>query len=81
MTLINPTVATQVAIQDVHASLESLYIQEYLRAHGHSLTTLEALPQAERKRIMTDACNHASAQLAWRESRARLVGELHGTNH
>lgn len=81
MTLIHSTSTVQAPIQDMHARLEFLYIQEYLRTAGHSLTTLETLPQAERKRIMTEACNYAAAQLAWRESRARLVSELYGADH
>lgn len=80
MTLTNPSISTQVPIQDVHARLESLYIQEYLRANGHSPATLEAISHPERKRIMTDASTYASTHLAWCESRARLVGELRGAD-
>jgi hypothetical protein len=57
--------------------LERALIEEYLRARGHDPATLDALPEAERARLLTDASLYASAKLAEIESRSYLVQQLH----
>jgi len=66
-------------MEDPEAALERTYIEEYLRAQGHTLQSLNDLPDEEAKRLMTEASSYASVRLAEVETRAHLVEDIHGS--
>lgn len=63
--------------EDVHALLEKMLIEAYLKGKGHTLDELKNLPDAEAKRLMAEASVYASGKLAELEERAQFVQELH----
>jgi hypothetical protein len=62
---------------DQTAELERSLIAEYLEQHGHTLQSVNALPEAERHALMRDASLFASMRLTEVESRAHYVDDLH----
>lgn len=58
------------------APLERMYIEEYLRGRGHDLISVHALPLAQAKRLMREACVYASNKLAEVESRAHFRKDI-----
>lgn len=68
-------------IEDKTAQLERAFIDEYLRARGHSRETLDRLPDTERHKLIRDACVYAGSRLSEIESRAHLIHELHADHH
>jgi hypothetical protein len=64
-------------IEEPHASLERLLIDEFLRARGHTAQTVSQLPAAEAAARISAAAEHASLRLAEIEARAHYVDELH----
>ncbi len=70
-----PKSATE--MQDPQAKLERMYLEEFLRSRGHTLETIKALPEAEGKRIMTEASTFIGTKLAEMERRASMVHEIH----
>lgn len=64
-------------MEDMHAVLEKTLIETYLKGKGYTLEDLKKLPEAEAKRLMTEASIYASGKLAELEERAHFVQELH----
>ena len=62
---------------DQTAELERALIAEFLENHGHTLHSLQALPEAEQQELMREASLHASMRLTEVESRARYIDDLH----
>jgi hypothetical protein len=65
------------SVKGPKANLELMYIGEYLREKGYSIGDLNALPETEATRLMTEASQYASLKLAELESRARLHDKIH----
>jgi hypothetical protein len=63
--------------KDIHAYLEQTLIEAYIQDQGYTLEGLKDLPEAEIKRLMTEASTYASNKLAEVELRAHFVEELH----
>jgi hypothetical protein len=63
--------------EDIHAYLEETLIEAYLKDQGYTLELLKDLPEAEIKRLMTEASTYASNKLAEVELRAHFVEKLH----
>ena len=62
---------------DQTAELERSLIAEFLETRGHTMHSIQALPEAERHELMREASLHASMRLTEVESRARYVDDLH----
>ena len=62
---------------DQTAELEKALIAEFLEQRGHTLHSIQSLPDAERHVQMREASLHASMRLTEVESRARFVDDLH----
>lgn len=67
-------------IQPPLVGLERTLIDEFLRSRGLDASSLEALPEAERHALLTEASTYASTRLTEIESRSHYVDELHGTH-
>jgi hypothetical protein len=65
-------------MEDPEGRLEKALIDEFLRKRGLDEHALAALPEAERRRVMTEASAYAGAKLAEVEARAHFVHEIHG---
>lgn len=61
---------------DQTAELEATLIAEFLEQRGHTLHSIQALPEAERHALMREATLHASMRLTEVESRAHYVDDL-----
>ena len=72
MNEVNRTEENPKSVASPTADLELLYIDEYLHEIGYSMRELDALPEKEATRLMTEASQYASLKLAELESRARL---------
>jgi len=66
------------AMENPEGRLETMLIEEFLRARGLGPPVLHALPEVEAKRVLTEASAYATAKLAEIESRAHFVHEIHG---
>ena len=64
-------------VEDPEGTLERALIEEYFRMRGLDAQALRALPDAELKRVLTDASVYAATKLAEVESRAHFVHEIH----
>lgn len=80
-TLNEPVRASEVEMdtEEVWANLEKIYLETYLREKGYTFHSLQQLPKAEAKRLMTEASAYASTRLAEVETRSHLVQELEET--
>jgi hypothetical protein len=67
-------------VEDPHASLEKMYIQDYLRSKGHTLASLRQLPKMIARRYRIEASIYASIHLAEAEMRANFLQRLRGKN-
>lgn len=67
-------------MQEPEAALEMMYIEAYLRAKGHTLHSLQALPEEEARQLMVEASTYASTKLAEVETRAKFMQDIHGTS-
>ena len=67
-------------MQDPQEKLERMYVEEFLRSCGYTWESANALPEAERKKILTEASTYAAVKLAEVEGKARVVDELHGVS-
>jgi hypothetical protein len=65
-------------LPDPDGKLERAFMQEFLRARGHDLRSVETLPEDERKQLLRDASMYAAARLAEVQARAHFLGELRG---
>lgn len=59
------------------SQLEQTLIDEFVRARGYDPLKLAELPEAVRKRLLTDASVHASARIAEIEARSSFLDEIH----
>jgi hypothetical protein len=61
------------------AELESSLIRQFLEARGHTRSSVAALPQPERDRLLAEASTYASSKLSEVESRSHFLDDLrHG---
>jgi hypothetical protein len=67
-----------VEVNDPQAKLEVAFLEEFLAIRGSSLATLNRLPEAEARRLMTEASLYASAKLSEVETRSQFVSGMHG---
>lgn len=65
-------------MEDPEGPLESALITEFLRARGLDARALQALPEDEAKRVLTEASAYAAAKLAEVEARAHFVHGMRG---
>lgn len=65
-------------MEDPQANLERMYFVEFLHSKGHTMESVQELPESEAKRLITDASTYAAVKVAEVEQRAHLVQELHG---
>jgi len=66
-------------LEHAERQLEQSLIQEFLRARGCDSRALEALPEKDRRRLLTEASVHAAGKLAEIEARAHFIKDVHGS--
>jgi hypothetical protein len=64
-------------VRDPEARLEQALIAEFLHTLGHDASTLDALPEPQRRRLLQEASVYAAGRLAEIESRAHYIAEIH----
>lgn len=67
-------------MEDPEAALETMYIEEYLSGKGHTLQSLQELPEEDARQLMIEASAYASTRLAEVETRAHLMQGIHGAS-
>jgi len=65
--------------ENPEGQLEQTLIREFLHARGYDMRALEALPEEDRKRLLTEASTYAAGKLAEVEARAHFVQDVHGS--
>ena len=65
------------AMADPGVALGQALIEEFFRARDIDPAALHSLPEAEAKRVLTEASIYASTKLAEIEARAHFVHEIH----
>jgi hypothetical protein len=73
-----PTTMNETPMTDPEALMERALIDEFLHAHGASLSTLAALPLDKADALLKEASRYASLKLMEVESRARFVDSIEG---
>jgi len=68
----------ETALEDPQARLERALIDEFLRARGCSLSTVDQKPIAEREALLRQAAGYAAGRLAEIDARAAYIGQIHG---
>lgn len=68
--------ADQAPRPDQTADLELALITDFLEQRGHTVHSVQALPEAERHSLLREASLYASARLSEVESRAHYVDDL-----
>ncbi|MGE3705133.1 MAG: hypothetical protein AB7I13_07655 [Vicinamibacterales bacterium] len=63
---------------DPAALMEQSFIEEFLKASGHSLASLHDLPHEKATALMKEASRYASSRLAEVETRAHFVESIKG---
>ena len=63
--------------EEIKATLEKKYIEEYLRGKGYRREDLRGLSKEETKQLMTEASVYASLKLTYIESRAHFRNKIH----
>ena len=66
-------------LEDPLAELERQLISAYLTDTGQDLRTLLARHDEEARKLLANACRHASEQLSEVESRLHYLRKLHGS--
>lgn len=61
----------------MNSELERAFIAEFLQQRGHTVETLQTLPEAEAHALLQEASVYASCRLTEVESRAHYVDEMH----
>jgi hypothetical protein len=64
-------------VDDPLATLERLFIDEFLARRGYTPESIGRLPASEAAMLLSAACEYASLRLAEIESRAHYVDEMH----
>lgn len=67
--------------KEIHAELERVFIDEYLKHRGYTSDRLNKLPETEAHQIMSEASTYASGKLAEIESREHTRQNLKGIGH
>lgn len=62
---------------DPEATLERAFIAEFLGRHGHTISTIHNLPEAQATALMKEASIYASAKLTEVDARAHYVHDIH----
>lgn len=62
--------------QEPHAALERAMIDEFLRARGYTLRSIDAMRPADREPLLRAAVTFATLRLAEIEARAHFVDEI-----
>lgn len=65
------------AVDDRHAALERMLIDEFLESRGHTRQSVGELPPPQATTLMSAASRYASLRLAEIESRAHYVEDIH----
>jgi len=65
------------ALEDREGYLERPFIEAFLLGRGYGSSTLQALPEYEAKRVLTEASVYAGGKLAEVEARAHFIHEIH----
>jgi hypothetical protein len=65
-------------MEDSQAGLARLYVEQYLRSKSFSTKSLRDLPEEEARRLMVEASTYAALKLAEVETRAHMMGDIHG---
>jgi hypothetical protein len=64
-------------LHDPEGRLELELIAEFLHALGHDASTLDALPEPQRRHLLQDASVYAAGKLAEIGARAHYVADIH----
>ncbi len=75
----NPGDVDRPPMEDPLAELERQLISAYLTDTGQDLRTLLARHDEEARKLLANACRHASEQLSEVESRLHYLRKLHGS--
>jgi len=59
------------------ALLERAFLEDYLAAIGHDLSSVKKLDPEDNRKVMTAACRYASLRLTQIEATAALLEGLH----
>ena len=65
------------AMEDPGGRLGQALIEEFFLGRGIDPAALDALPEAQARRLLTEASVYASTRLAEVEARAHFVHEIH----
>jgi hypothetical protein len=65
-------------IENLMASLERAYMENYLKGKGYTRHDLLRLPPDAAKKLRVESCFYASSKLAELETRSLLVRHMHG---
>lgn len=65
-------------MQEPATALERMHIEEYLRGKGHTLLSLQTLPEEEARQLRIEASVYASTRLAEVEMRSQMMQDIHG---
>jgi hypothetical protein len=63
--------------EEIKATLEKQYIEEYLQSKGYRREDLRGLPEQEARQLMIEASVYASLKLAYIESKAHFRRKIH----
>ena len=65
-------------MEDPQMALARFYVEQYLRSKSFTTKSLHDLPEEQVKRLMVEASTYAALKLAEVETRAHMVGDMHG---
>jgi hypothetical protein len=65
-------------LEDPAGPLDRAFIDEFLTMRGRTISDIADLTEAEKARLLVQACTYAAARLAEMEARAHYVVEIHG---
>ena len=65
-------------MEDPQMALARFYVEQYLRSKSFTTKSLRDLPEEQARRLMVEASTYAALKLAEVETRAHMVGDIHG---
>ncbi len=65
-------------MEDPQMALARFYVEQYLRSKSFTTKNLHDLPEDQVRRLMVEASTYAALKLAEVETRAHMVGDIHG---
>ena len=65
-------------MQDPHAHLARMYVEEFLRTKGLAAESVQDLPPEIARRMMVEGSTYAALKLAEVEKKSQIVQDLHG---